>query len=128
MNIQVIGLGKTFEEDNGRGALTVLEDVNFVFSSGEFVSLVGPSGCGKTTLIEIIAGLQPQSQGQILLDDAPLCGNNANCAVVFQQYGLFPWLTVQKNIEYGLKIRRMEKKGATSRVGKIHPPGGAGGF
>ena len=110
MNIEVIGLSKTFGEDNGHGGLTVLDDINFAFSSGEFVSLVGPSGCGKTTLIEIIAGLQSQTRGQILLDHAPVQGNNANCAVVFQQYGLFPWLTVQKNIEYGLKIRRVDKK------------------
>ena len=106
MNLHITGLNKIFADKNGRGNVPVLESLDLSVTSGEFVSIVGPSGCGKTTLIEIVAGLQSKSSGRILIDDVPLEESRANRAIVFQQYGLFPWLTVRKNIEYGLKIRK----------------------
>jgi NitT/TauT family transport system ATP-binding protein len=109
MNLTITGLHKTFADKNGRGPLRILEDLDLRVVSGEFVSIVGPSGCGKTTLIEIVAGLQSKSGGRILIDDVPLEESRANRAIVFQQYGLFPWLTVRKNIEYGLKIRKVPR-------------------
>ena len=113
MELVVRQLEKVFSGNSSRRELTVFKDMNFQVSSGEFISIIGPSGCGKSTLLEIIAGLQGYTGGQITIDGVPLKQSRANCAIVFQQYGLFPWLTVVKNIEFGLKIRgipRNERK------------------
>lgn len=109
MGLEVRGLRKIFT--NGvRKDLLVLDGVDFRVESGEFVSIVGPSGCGKSTLLEIVAGLQQRSGGEILIDGLPLERSPSNRAIVFQHYGLFPWLTVRKNIEYGLKVRGIGRK------------------
>lgn len=109
MKIQIEGLHKTFPQ-NGNGTQEVLTDLNLEVSSGEFLSIAGPSGCGKSTLLEIVAGLQQPSRGSITIDGLPLEKSRCNRAIVFQQYGLFPWLSVSKNIEYGLKIRGIKAK------------------
>ncbi|EMS77968.1 ABC transporter ATP-binding protein [Desulfotignum phosphitoxidans] len=89
---------------------TVLDNLNLTVEDGEFLSLLGPSGCGKSTLLEIIAGLQTHSSGEIIINNQEPGKNAAKPAIVFQHYGLFPWLTVQQNIEYGLKIRGIDRK------------------
>lgn len=104
MKIEIKGLHKEFA-DNGHGMRQILTDINLTVRSGEFFSIVGPSGCGKSTLLEIVAGLQHPTSGRITIDGLPLSQSRCNRAIVFQQYGLFPWLTVRRNIEYGLKIR-----------------------
>jgi NitT/TauT family transport system ATP-binding protein len=109
MKLEIQDLRKEFRNDK-RGCLLVLDGVEMSVASKEFISIVGPSGCGKTTLIEIIAGLQEKTSGEILVDGLPIEKNPSNRAIVFQHYALFPWLTVQKNIEYGPKIRRINKK------------------
>jgi len=109
MKIEIKGLYKEFA-DNGSGARLILKDVNLTVHSGEFLSIVGPSGCGKSTLLEIVAGLQHCTHGEITIDGLPLARSRCTRAIVFQQYGLFPWLTVQSNIEYGLKVRGVNKR------------------
>ena len=109
MKLEIKGLKKVFT-NNKRGNLLVLDDIELKVASGEFVSIIGPSGCGKTTLIEIVAGLQQRTSGEIVIDQIPIEKSPQNRAIVFQQYALFPWLTVRKNIEYGLKVRRINKK------------------
>ncbi len=96
--------------NGGRDNFVVLDNVNLEVGDGEFVSVLGPSGCGKSTLLEMIAGLQAPSGGEITIDGLPIEKNRTKPAIVFQHYGLFPWLTVQKNIEYGLKIRGIDRK------------------
>ncbi len=92
----------------------VLEEISFTIADGEFVCLVGPSGCGKSTLLNLIAGLERPTSGRILLDGKPITAPG-HCGLVFQEAALFPWLTVQGNVEFGLKIagvpprRRREK-------------------
>jgi len=83
---------------------TALSDINFVTHRREFLSIVGPSGCGKSTLIRILAGLEEQSAGEMLLDGKPVCGPGSDRGMVFQSYTLFPWLTVKKNVMFGLEI------------------------
>lgn len=109
MHIRIEGLGKAFPHSR-HGAREVLTDLDLEVRSGEFLSVVGPSGCGKSTLLEIVAGLQQPSRGRITIDGLPLGQSRCTRAIVFQQYGLFPWLAVRKNIEYGLKIRKIDKK------------------
>jgi len=87
------------------GPLTVVDDVSFDIANGDFVSIIGPSGCGKTTMMGMVAGFVKPSKGEVLLDGKPVAGPGPERGVIFQEYGVFPWLTVRKNIEFGLKLR-----------------------
>src|SRR6202041_2515395 len=80
----------------------VLDNVSVELRKGEFVALLGPSGSGKSTLLRVLAGLMPPSEGVVLEHGVPLEGTNAHVAIVFQSFALFPWLTVQDNVELGL--------------------------
>jgi NitT/TauT family transport system ATP-binding protein len=91
--------------DTPGGPLSVVEDVSFTVRNGEFVSLIGPSGCGKTTMMNIVAGFVTPTSGKVLLDGRPIAGPGPERGVIFQEYGVFPWLTVEQNIEFGLKLR-----------------------
>jgi sulfonate transport system ATP-binding protein len=84
------------------GDLAVLEDVTLTITPGEFVSIVGSSGCGKSTLLRLIVGLEEDYQGQVLLDGERIVGTSLRRGIVFQEHRLFPWLTVENNIQLGL--------------------------
>jgi NitT/TauT family transport system ATP-binding protein len=89
-----------------RGQRTqAVSGVSLEVKPGEFVSVIGPSGCGKSTLLNIVAGFMVPTQGTALLDGRPIGGPGADRGVVFQQYSLFPWMTVRKNVEFGLKMQ-----------------------
>ena len=109
MKLEIRDLRKEFSNSK-RGSLVALERVDLNVAPKEFISIVGSSGCGKTTLLEIIAGLQEKTGGHILIDGLPIEKSFSNRAIVFQHYALFPWLTVQKNIEYGLKLRKVSRQ------------------
>jgi len=87
------------------GPVTALERVSLAIGEGDFVCLVGPSGCGKTTLLRIIAGFVAPTAGQVRLDGDPILGPDYQRGVVFQHPALYPWLTVQANVEFGPKMR-----------------------
>lgn len=106
--LQAVDLTKVFD-DSKRGSVTAIDHVNLEVKDGEFVMIVGPSGCGKTTLINILGGLNTPSSGQVLLDGRPVEGPGADRGMVFQGYSLFPWLSVQKNVEFGLKMKKVPK-------------------
>lgn len=106
--LQAVDLTKVFD-DSKRGSVTAIDHVNLEVKDGEFVMIVGPSGCGKTTLINILGGLNTSSSGQVLLDGRPVEGPGADRGMVFQGYSLFPWLSVQKNVEFGLKMKKVPK-------------------
>ena len=94
------------------GPLTVLQDINVEIADGEFVVLVGPSGCGKSTTLRILAGLEAASQGQVLIGDrdvTELGPGQRDCAMVFQNYALYPHMTVAENIGFGMRLRRNSK-------------------
>ncbi len=98
--------------DSQRGKVTALNGVNFEMEENTFISIVGPSGCGKSTLLNILAGLDTPTGGEVLVDNKPVCGPGPDRGVVFQQYALFPWLTVEKNIQMGLHCRHLPPKEA----------------
>ncbi|WKB35653.1 ATP-binding cassette domain-containing protein [Terrilactibacillus sp. S3-3] len=101
----------TVRNENGENeTLTVLNDFNLSINEGEFLTILGPSGCGKSTFLNILAGLDRQTDGEITVDGVPLHGVNKNIGVVFQGYALFPWRTVLANVEAGLEIRGVKKK------------------
>ncbi|MHB2168681.1 ABC transporter ATP-binding protein [Alsobacter sp. R-9] len=92
---------------DGEAAFLALDDLNLDIADGEFVTVVGPSGCGKSTAMNIAAGLVPASTGRVLVDGRPVVGPGPDRGVIFQQYALFPWLTVRQNVEFGLRIKGM---------------------
>ncbi len=91
-------------ERTGRDVLA-LDNVDLEIREGEFLCIVGPSGCGKSTFLQMVAGLEPVSEGELMIDGKPVVGPGADRGVVFQGYALFPWRTVLGNIEFGLEVK-----------------------
>lgn len=102
VKLEVKGLSKSFT--SAKGDVHVLKDVSFNAHRREFISVIGPSGCGKSTLIRILAGLEYPTGGTFLLDGQEVSGPSADRGMVFQGYTLFPWLTVKKNVMFGLEV------------------------
>ncbi|AKF45074.1 ABC transporter ATP-binding protein [Pseudomonas fragariae (ex Marin et al. 2024)] len=101
---------------------SVFSDINCSIAKGEFVTLLGPSGCGKSTLLRCIAGLTPVNSGRILLDGSnlvPLTPQKRNIGMVFQSYALFPNMTVEQNVAFGLRIQKVSADESTRRVAEI---------
>jgi NitT/TauT family transport system ATP-binding protein len=94
---------------SAKGRLIALEQISLEVKQGEFVCVVGPSGCGKSTLLHLIAGLQPQTSGTVLVDGKPVTGPGTDRILIFQELGLFPWLTVAGNVEFGMKMKNVPK-------------------
>jgi NitT/TauT family transport system ATP-binding protein len=117
--IAITGLGKQYA--GARGTVTALNDVNLEVRRGQFCCLVGPSGCGKSTLLRIIAGLETHSSGELHL--AHFDRSKPLHSMVFQEQSVFPWMTVERNVEYGLKMRgvpRAERRDAVHHyIGKV---------
>jgi NitT/TauT family transport system ATP-binding protein len=95
---------------NSRGSFTpALQNIDLEIEQGEFVCIVGPSGCGKSTLLHLIAGLDRPTTGQIAVDGKPVQGPGTDRILLFQELGLFPWLTVRQNVEFGLKMKGVSR-------------------
>jgi len=100
----------------GANAFTAIKNLTLDIKDGEIVTVVGPSGCGKSTAMNMVAGLIPQSSGEVLVDGKPVSGPGPDRGVIFQQYALFPWLTVRANVEFGLKIQGLPKAERRARA------------
>jgi len=105
--LEVKQLGKIYQ--SAQGEVTALRGVNFTIHRRELVCVIGPSGCGKSTLIRMLAGLEPHTSGEVLLDGKPVDGPGSDRGMVFQGYTLFPWLTVKKNVMFGPEINNHGK-------------------
>jgi NitT/TauT family transport system ATP-binding protein len=103
--LQVHDVCKTFV--GGRGVLEVLRNIRFEVTAGEFISIIGPSGCGKTTLLRILHGLEPTTSGLVLRSGKRVEAPSPSSAMVFQQFNLFPWLTVARNVTFGLEVAKL---------------------
>ena len=108
VTLEVKNLNKEFITPEG--SVTALKNINFETYKREFVCVIGPSGCGKSTLIRILAGLETPSSGDVLLDGEVVHGPGPDRGMVFQGYTLFPWLTVKKNVMFGLEMSGRGKK------------------
>ena len=106
--LEINGIVKYFKHESHK--LVALDGVNLKVEDGDFVCLVGPSGCGKSTLLRIIAGLETPDEGHILFDGKPLTTTGPERIMVFQEGALFPWLKVQDNVEFGLKMAGIPKE------------------
>jgi spermidine/putrescine transport system ATP-binding protein len=114
--LELNGIAKSF------GETQVLEDISFAVHAGEFVTLLGSSGCGKTTTLRIIAGLEQPDAGRVTLDGVDVTGlppNRRSVNTVFQEYALFPHMTVEKNIGYSLRLRHVPKEQIQERVKRL---------
>ena len=105
-SLRIDKVSKTWQGARGL-AVQAIEAASLEVSSGEFVAILGPSGCGKSTLLELCAGLEPVSGGEIRIDGERVTGPNPKAVMVFQEHSLFPWLNVQQNISFGLKMKGM---------------------
>ncbi len=108
--LRVAGMTKDFVVRGEETRLRALQDVNLDVRSGEFVVLLGPSGCGKSTLLSILAGFQQATSGAVLHDGAPIVAPDRSRTVVFQDYALFPWMTILDNVAFGLKAKGMARE------------------
>jgi NitT/TauT family transport system ATP-binding protein len=120
--IRVVGLGKRYD------AFEVFRNINLEVGDREIVSVVGPSGCGKTTLLRCIDGLIPASSGAVQIGGADVATPPAGVAMVFQQFGLFPWKTVFANVAYGLRLAGASKAEINERVPRFIKLVGLAGF
>ena len=102
MHLEISKLHKQFSTK--KGTTVALKDINLHVETGEFICAVGASGSGKSTLLRLIAGLDFPTSGEITVDYQPVTGPGADRGMVFQKYTLYPWMTVQKNVEFGLKL------------------------
>ncbi len=117
MRIVIREVTKSFSGSSGQ--VEALDPVSFIVSAGQFVCLLGPSGCGKSTLLNIIAGLDEPTAGQIEMDGRPVRGPGRDRVMIFQEAALFPWLNVQNNVEFGLRMAGMpahERRAISQRL------------
>lgn len=114
--IELRGIRKTFKLSEDRNAQTVLalDGIDLTFRKGEFTTIIGPSGCGKTTLLRIIASLESADEGDVLVDGDIVTDPGIRRAMVFQNFGLFPWKTVIDNVMFPLKLRKFPEEEARS--------------
>ena len=112
--LDVRGLNKHFVSP--KGTTVALNNINFVTHRREFLCIVGPSGCGKSTLVRILAGLEEMTSGEVLLQGKPISGPSSERGMVFQGYTLFPWLTVKKNVMFGLEVNGRGKSEAEAHA------------
>jgi len=106
--LEILNVTKTFNTEEGE--IRALENLNLAVKPTEFLCVIGPSGCGKTTLLRLIAGLDYPSNGEIILDGKEVKGPSPDRGMVFQEYSLFPWRTVIKNVTFGLEIKGIDKQ------------------
>ncbi|ADG82327.1 ABC transporter ATP-binding protein [Thermincola potens] len=109
MKVEIEGISKSFKQ-NVNFRISAIKSIDLQISEGEFLCILGPSGCGKSTLLNIIAGLEFPDTGQVKVDGQVVREAGPDRGVVFQDAALFPWLTVQENVEFSLKMMGMEKQ------------------
>lgn len=124
--LKVEKISKTFEGEDGK--IAVLEDIDFSVEKGEFLSIIGPSGCGKSTLLRLIAGLEKPSSGSVYAHGQKIEGPNPKISFIFQNFALFPWLNIEDNIAFPLKMVGVSKREIQAKVATVIDEVGLTGF
>jgi NitT/TauT family transport system ATP-binding protein len=114
VKVELRGVAKTYTTGSKR--FMALRGIDLTIHEGEFLAIVGPSGCGKSTLLNLIAGFETPDEGQVLFEGKPVAGSGPDRLVLFQEHGLFPWLTVGQNVEFGLRVRGLSKPARRERA------------
>jgi NitT/TauT family transport system ATP-binding protein/sulfonate transport system ATP-binding protein len=125
--LSIQGVSRTFTSAKGVATQALLP-VDFEVRENDFVTILGPSGCGKSTMLRIVAGLDSPTSGRVLLDGRPVEGPGADRGMVFQSYTLFPWLTIEQNIRFGLRERGMLESAQKERAAYFIAKVGLRGF
>ena len=125
--LSIQGVSRTFTSANGQSTQALLP-VDFHVNDNDFVTILGPSGCGKSTMLRIVAGLDYPTSGRVLLDGHPVEGPGADRGMVFQSYTLFPWLTIEQNIRFGLREGGMPEAQQKERAAYFIAKVGLRGF
>ena len=105
--VNILGIERIFPGQQGGAPITALTPIDMQVAQNDFVTILGPSGCGKSTLLRIVAGLDTPTAGEVEVSGRTVVGPGADRGMVFQSYTLFPWLTVERNIEFGLREKGM---------------------
>ena len=108
--LSVKGVSRSFASTTGGAPTIALQATDMTVAENDFITILGPSGCGKSTLLRIVAGLDQQTSGEVLLEGKRIIGPGADRGMVFQSYTLFPWLNVRDNVCFGLNERGMTRK------------------
>jgi ABC-type nitrate/sulfonate/bicarbonate transport system ATPase subunit len=120
--LKIRGVSRTFETESGAKTVA-LQATDLTVAENDFITILGPSGCGKSTLLRIVAGLDTQTTGEVLLDGKPIAGPGADRGMVFQSYTLFPWLTILENVCFGLREKGLptaqQKEIAQNFISKV---------
>src|SRR5215813_3208872 len=117
--IELRHVSKSYAGANGKPPVTVLDDISLEVRDGEMLALLGQSGSGKSTILRLMAGLTEPTKGAVLSHGKPLDGVNRNLAIVFQSFALYPWLTVQDNVQVGLIQRRLDARQEGEEIERV---------
>jgi len=110
IKVDIANVSKSYGDEDENNFVRALDDVSIQLQDGEFVSFLGPSGCGKSTLLHIIGGFERATRGEVRVNGTAIAGPGADRGVVFQDYALFPWLTVMENVTFGLKLKELPQR------------------
>ena len=126
--VEARGVSVEYERTRDKGTLVALENFDLDVADGEFLAVVGPSGCGKSTFLNVVAGLVPPAAGEIKVFGKPVTGPGPDRAVVFQDYALMPWRTVEKNVRFGLEMQGRVDSDTGAKVARFIKMVGLEGF
>jgi NitT/TauT family transport system ATP-binding protein len=126
--VQARGVSVEYERTREKSTLVALEDFTLDVAEGEFVAIVGPSGCGKSTFLNVVAGLVAPAAGEIMVYGKPVTGPGPDRAVVFQDYALMPWRTVEANVRFGLEMQRRIDSETPAKIARYIKMVGLTGF
>ena len=127
MTLEIKNISRTFVSEDHQ-TMKALSDISLSVGNEEFICILGPSGCGKTTLLRIIAGLETASSGSVVVEGATITRPSPKMAMIFQEYSLYPWRTVEENVALGLELKGMKKAERAAAVEKYLDLVGLAGF
>ena len=127
MTLSINDVSRIFTSEDGE-KITALSHISLTVNDDEFICILGPSGCGKTTVLRIIAGLESASAGSVTVDGMPVTHPSPRMAMIFQEYSLYPWRTVEENVALGLELKGMKKTDRMAAVEKYLDLVGLTGF
>jgi len=128
VQIELKHVSKTYDVEGGRKQLLALRDASLSVAAQEFVCLLGPSGCGKSTILKMVAGLEKTRDGEVTIDGQSVESTHPGCGMVFQEYALFPWHTVEQNVAFGLELHSHDKAAIHKKVAQFIRLVGLQGF
>jgi NitT/TauT family transport system ATP-binding protein len=126
--IRAVGIGKVFRDERTGVSVEAIREISLSVEAGRFVVLIGPSGCGKSTFLYMVAGFEQPTRGQLLLDGTPITRPGPDRGIVFQEFVLYPWRTVRRNVSIGLEVQKVPRAERVARADQLLALVGLQGF